>query len=98
MAKLTPKQQQIYDYILAFAWDSHLEAFVTQADGTVRPLSVEKTGNGNIRISKNEKVGGRITLTWHDPLCTAGFVWEGLAALAFLCLLVKLAFHKTENM
>ncbi len=92
MQTLSFEAKEAGDYILAFAWDSHLEAFVTQADGTVRLLSVEKTENGNIRISMNEKAGGRITLTWHDPLCTVGFIWEGVTALAFIGLLIALAF------
>lgn len=69
-------------YTLSFAWDSHLEAFVTKADGTVKPLVVEKTANGNIRI-KTEGSTGKVTLTWRDPLCEAGFLWEGVTTLAF---------------
>ena len=45
------------------------------------------------RLSTAGSAGGRVTLTWHDPLCTAGFVWEGLTALAFLSLLAALAFY-----
>ncbi len=81
------------NYILSFAWDRYLKAFVTEADGMVRTLPVEKTENGNVRLSTAGSAGGRVTLTWHDPLCTAGFVWEGLTALAFLSLLAALAFY-----
>lgn len=80
------------DYILSFAWDSRLEAFVTQVDGAVRPLPVERTENGNIRIPMDEKAGGRVMLTWHDPLCTAGFIWEGLTALALFGIFTILIF------
>ena len=82
------------DYILSLAWDRRLEAFVTEADGTVRSLPVEKTENGNVRLSTTGGTGGKVTFTWHDPLCTAGFVWEGLTALAFVSLLAVLAWNK----
>ncbi len=78
-------------YTLSFAWDRHLEACVIEADGTVRMLPVEITENGNIRLSTAGSTGGQVTLTWHDPLCTAGFVWEGLTTGAFLYLLTTLA-------
>lgn len=97
MQTLSFDAQAAQDYTLSFAWDRRLRASVAEKDGTVRPLPVEETENGNIRISTEGSDGGRVTLTWHDPLCTAGFVWEGLAALAFLCLLVNLGFHKTGN-
>lgn len=98
MQTLSFDAQAAQDYTLSFAWDRRLRASVAERDGTVRPLPVEETENGNIRISTEGSDGGRVTLTWHDPLCTAGFVWEGLAALAFLCLLVNLAFQKTGNL
>lgn len=91
MQTLSFTAQAAQDYILSFAWDRHLMASVTEADGTVRPLAVEETDNGNIRISTAGSAGGQVTLTWHDPLCTAGFVWEGLTTLAFLGLLAALA-------
>lgn len=78
------------DYHLSFAWDRHLQAFLTEADGTVQPLPVEETENGDIRISAPESAG-RVTLTWHDPLCTAGFVWEGATTFAFFGLFLALA-------
>lgn len=93
------------DYTLSFAWDSHLQAFVTEADGTVRMLPAEETENGNIRISTAGSAGGQVTLSWHDPLCTAGFIWEGVTMFAFMGLLIALAFlgnkcysniHKTD--
>ncbi len=77
-------------YNLSFAWDRHLIAFVTETDGTERPLAVEKTDNGNIKIS-TEGSTGRVTLTWHDPFCTAGFLWEGMTIFAFFGLLLALA-------
>lgn len=88
MQTLSFTAQAAQDYMLSFAWDRHLEASVTEADGTVRALPVEKTANGNIRLSTAKSAGGQVTLTWHDPLCTVGFVWEGLAALAFLEILL----------
>ncbi len=91
MQTLSFEAQAEQDYTLSFAWDSHLKAYVTEEDGTVRPLTVEKTENGNIRLSTAESAGGRVTLTWHDPLCTAGFVWESVTALTFLGLLAGLA-------
>lgn len=90
MQTLSFAAQAAQDYILSFAWDPHLKAFMTEADGTVRPLPVEKTDNGNIRISTPESAG-RVTLTWKDPLCTAGFVWEGATAFAFIGLFITLA-------
>lgn len=96
MQTLTFAGEAAREYILSFAWDRHLKAFVTEADGTQKPLAVEETENGNIRISTAGSAGGRVTLTWYDPLCTAGFVWEGLATLAFLGLLSALAFSKQK--
>lgn len=78
------------DYILSFAWDSRLEAFATEDDGIVRPLPVEKMENGNIRISMAEYAGGKVTLTWRSPLCTAGFIWEGVTTLAFIGIFIIL--------
>lgn len=97
MQTLSFPAQAAQDYMLSFAWDRHLEAFVTEADGTVRPLAVEEADNGNIRISTAGSAGGHVTLTWHDPLCTAGFVWEGLTTLAFFCLLTSFACYKVRN-
>lgn len=96
MQTLSFPAQAAQDYMLSFAWDRHLEAFVTEADGTVRPLAVEEADNGNIRISTAGSAGGHVTLTWHDPLCTAGFVWEGLTTLAFFCLLATLAISEQK--
>lgn len=84
-------------YILSFAWDSRLEAFVTETDGTVRLLPVEKTESGNIRISMAEHAGGRVTLTWHDPLCTAGFIWEGVTTLALFGIFTILIFCTVDG-
>lgn len=96
MQTLSFDAQAAQDYTLSFAWDRHLEAFVTEADGTERPLPVEETENGNVRISTAGSDGGRVTLTWHDPLCTAGFLWESVAALAFLGLLAALAISRQK--
>lgn len=57
MQTISFEAKEAGDYILAYAWDSHLEAFVTEADEMVRPLVVEKTENGNIRVSMNEEAG-----------------------------------------
>ena len=95
MQTLSFDAQAAQDYTLSFAWDPHLAAGVTEADGTVRPLPVEETETGNIRISTVENAG-RVTLTWCDPLCTAGFVWEGLTTLLFLGMLGRVAFSKRE--
>lgn len=70
-------------YNLSFAWDPYLKASLTGEDGTVRSLPVEETENGGIRITTPEGVG-RVTLTWKSPICTAGFVWEGVTTFAFL--------------
>lgn len=91
MQTLSFDAQAEQNYRLSFAWDPHLEAFLTEADGTVKPLSVEETDNGNIRISA-AKSAGRVTLTWKNPLCTAGFVWEGVTTFAFIGLFITLAF------
>lgn len=90
MQTLSFMAKEAGDYRLSFAWDSRLKAFVTGADGAVRPLTVEKTENGNIKISTGKSTG-RVTLTWQDPLCTAGFLWEGVTVLVFLGLLLALA-------
>lgn len=90
MQTLTFAAQAKETYTLSFAWDAHLTAFVAEADGTVRALPVEKTENGNIRLSTAESGGGRVTLTWHDPLCTAGFVCESVTTLAFFSLIMAL--------
>lgn len=90
MQTLSFEAKEAGEYTLSFAWDSRLKAFVTEADGTEKPLAVAKTENGNIRISATE--AGKVTLTFYDPLCVAGFVWESVAALAFFCLLATLAF------
>ncbi|MDE7232961.1 MAG: hypothetical protein K2N37_07820, partial [Lachnospiraceae bacterium] len=42
MQTLSFDAQAAQDYTLSFAWDPHLAAFVTEADGIVRPLSVEE--------------------------------------------------------
>lgn len=91
MQTLSFEAQSAGDYCLSFAWDRHLKAFLTGADGTVKPLSVEETENGSIRISVPENAG-RVTLTWHDPLCTAGFLWEGVTAFVFWGLFAALYF------
>lgn len=83
------------DYTLSFAWDPHLEAFLTEADGSLTPLPVEETENGDIRISTAGNTG-RVMLTWRDPLCTAGFVWEGATALLFFGMLVTIAFCRQK--
>lgn len=87
MQTLTFTAQAGENYTLSFAWDAHLTAFVTAADGTVKPLPVERTENGNVRLSTAES-GGRVILAWRDPLCTAGFVWEGVTAVAFFSLIM----------
>lgn len=92
MQTLSFDAQAKQDYILSFAWDSRLKAFVTGADGAVRPLPVNKTKNGNVQISVDDQAGGRVTLTWHDPLCTAGFIWEGVTTFAFFGVFTALAF------
>lgn len=95
MQTLSFDAQAAQDYTLSFAWDRHLKAFLTEADGAIRPLSVEETENGNIRISTAGS-GGRVTLTWRDPLCTAGFVWEGASAGLFFGMLATLAFSRRK--
>ena len=95
MQTLSFDAQAAQDYTLSFAWDPHLAASVTEADGTVRLPPVEETEDGDIRIS-TAKSAGRVTLTWHDPLCTAGFVWEGLTAFLFFGMLGHVAFLKRE--
>lgn len=77
------------EYTLSFAWDRHLEAFLAEQDGSVKPLTVQQTENGNILIS-TEGRSGDVTLTWRNPVCTAGFVWEGIVSFAFIALLVCL--------
>lgn len=95
MQTLSFDAQAGQDYILSFAWDPHLEAFVTEADGIVTPLPVEETENGNIRISTTQSAG-RVMLTWHDPLCTAGFVWEGVTMILFFGMIVTIAFARQK--
>lgn len=90
MQTLSFEAQETQDYNLSFAWDRHLEAFMTETDGTVSPLSVEETENGGIRIIAPEGAG-RVTLTWKNPICTAGFVWEGVTTFAFFGLFITLA-------
>lgn len=95
MQNLSFDAQAAQDYILSFAWDPHLEAFVTEADGIVTSLPVEETENGNIRISTEERAG-RVTLVWRNPLCTAGFVWEGATTILFFGILVAIAFSRQK--
>lgn len=83
MQTLSFTAKEAGDYILSFAWDSRLKAFATEADGEVKPLVVEETENGNIRI-RTTGSAEKVTLTRYDPLCTAGFIWEGVTTLLFL--------------
>lgn len=96
MQTLSFEGKAAQEYMISFAWDRYLKAYVTEADGTVRQLPVEETENGHIRLSTAKSAGGRVTLTWQNPLCTAGFVWEGVAALAFLTLLAALALSRQK--
>lgn len=95
MQTLSFDAQAEQDYTLSFAWDSHLEAFLIEADGIVTPLPVEETENGNIRISTTQSAG-RVTIAWHDPLCTAGFVWEGATMILFFGMIVTIAFARQK--
>lgn len=90
MQTLSFEAEEAGEYTLSFAWDSHLQAYVTKKDGTVRPLSVAETKNGNIRISTVDV--GKVTLTWQDPLCTAGFIWEGVTTLLFFGIFTRCLF------
>lgn len=90
MQTLSFEAKEAGAYTLSFAWDSRLKAFVTEADGTEEPLAVAETENGNVKILTTK--AGKVKLTFCDPLCVAGFVWESVAALAFFCLLTVLAF------
>lgn len=90
MQTLSFEAKEAGEYTLSFAWDSHLAAYMTEADGTVSQLSVTETENGNISISTEG--AGKVTLTWHDPLCTAGFVWESVTIFTVFGLFLALAF------
>lgn len=103
MQTLSFEAEKAGEYTLSFAWDSRLKAFLTEEDGTEKPLIVEETENGNIRIPTAG--AGRVTLTFYDPLCTAGFVWESVTCFTFFGLFLLLAFlgkkcysdiHKTD--
>lgn len=71
------------EYTLSFGWDRHLEAFLTEQDGTEYSLSIEEMENGNILISTQGRCG-KVTLTYHDPVCTMGFVWEAVVSIVFV--------------
>lgn len=91
MQTLSFEAKEAGAYTLSFAWDSRLKAFVTEADGERKPLAVAETENGNIVISTQDSVG-RVTLTYADPLCTAGFIWESVTTFTFFGLFLALAF------
>lgn len=91
MQTLSFEAKEAGAYTLSFAWDSRLKAFVTEADGERKPLAVAETENGNIVISTQGSVG-RVTLTYADPLCTAGFIWESVTTFTFFGLFLALAF------
>lgn len=93
MQTVTFQAQTAGDYTLAFAYDRHLQAFLTEADGTKHLLSIECLENENILIPTQDKCG-QVTLTYHNPVCNAGFVWEGMVSLAFVVLLAWLHVKK----
>lgn len=91
--------QEAGEYTLSFAYDSHLQAFLTEKDGTKHPLSIERAVNDNILISTQGGCG-KVTLTYQDPVCIMGFVWEAVVSLAFVMLLAGMnshCFHKTSR-
>lgn len=77
------------EYTLSFIYDRHLQAFLTEKDGTKHPLSIERLENDNILISTQGGCG-TVTLTYHDPICTMGFIWEAVTSLFFVVFLVRL--------
>lgn len=84
--------QEAGEYTLSFAYDSHLRAFLTEKDGTKRPLFIEQLENDNILISTQGGCG-KVTLTYRNPACTMGFIWEAVASLAFVILLAGMNRH-----
>ncbi len=87
MQTITFQVQTAGAYTLSFAYDRNLQAFLTETDGTEHLLSIERLENDNIVISTQDKCG-QVTLTYHNPVCTAGFVWEGLVSFIFVVLLI----------
>lgn len=96
MQTVTFEAQKAGEYTLSFSYDSHLQAFLTEKDGTKRPLSIERTENDNILISTQGGCG-EVTLTYHDPVCTMGFVWEAVVSLGFVALLAGLGGHRMSK-
>lgn len=96
MQTVTFEAQKAGEYTLSFSYDSHLQAFLTEKDGTKRPLSIERTENDNILISTQGGCG-EVTLTYHDPVCTMGFVWEAVVSLVFVALLAGLGSHRMSK-
>lgn len=81
------------EYTLSLAYDKHLEAFLTGEDGKQHPLSIERLENDNILISTKNGCG-EVILTYHDFVCTAGFVWEGIVSIAYVWLMICLYIGK----
>lgn len=96
MQTVTFEAQKAGEYTLSFSYDSHLQAFLTEKDGTKRPLSIVQTENDNILISTQGGCG-EVTLTYHDPVCTMGFVWEAVVSLGFVALLAGLGGHRMSK-
>lgn len=91
MQTVTFTAQTAGDYTLSFAYDKHLAAAIAEPDGSafVLPLTVKQTENDNILISTEGRCG-EVTLTYRDPVCTMGFVWEGAVSAAFVGLMIWL--------
>ncbi len=63
-------------------------------DGKQHLLSIERMKNDNISISTKD-VCGEVILTYRNPVCIAGFIWEGIVSILFV--LHLLCFYTGKN-
>lgn len=76
-------------YTLSFGYDRYLKAFLTEENGTEHLLYIEELDNGNILVNTQDRCG-EVTLTYRNPVCTMGFVGEGIVSLVFVGFLAGL--------
>lgn len=94
MQTVSFQAQQEEKYTLSLAYDKYLTAFLKEEDGKKQLLSIERMENDNILISTKDACG-EVILTYRNPVCIAGFIWEGIVSILFV--LHLLCFYTGKN-